>query len=77
MKPYTVIREIWRKGILQPVGTVLHMAEAEAKYLAHALEEKASEVEQVVEDAVKRVRAPKATPLTASVTEAPADGVVK
>jgi hypothetical protein len=39
MKPYTVIREIWRKGILNPVGTVLHMAEEEAKYLAHPLGE--------------------------------------
>jgi hypothetical protein len=75
MKDYTVIRDIWRKGILQPVGTVLRLAEAEAKYLAHALEEKAVEVETKVEAAVKQVRAPKA-PLTASVTEAPADGSV-
>jgi len=73
MKEYIVIREIWRKGILQPVGTLLRLAAVEAKYLAHALEEKVTEVEQAVEAIVKQVRTSNA-PLTASVTEAPADG---
>ena len=74
MKDYTVIREIWRKGILQPVGTVLRLAAVEAKYLAHALEEKVTEVEQAAEAVVKQVRTSNA-PLTASVTEVPSDGV--
>jgi hypothetical protein len=72
MKDYTVIREFWRNGMLQQVGKVIRMAEKEAKYLAHALEDKAIEVEQKVEAAVKSVRAPK--PAAAVVVEAPADG---
>jgi hypothetical protein len=73
MKEYIVIRGFWRKGILQPAGSVITMLKTEAKYLAHALEEKAVEVEQKVEAAVKKaVRVPKA--LTVAVAEAPADG---
>ncbi|WP_316196572.1 hypothetical protein [Bradyrhizobium sp. SZCCHNS3053] len=72
MKDYTVVREFWRHGILQPVGKVLRMLEAEAKYLSHALEERAVEVEREVKTAFKRVREPK--PSTVAVTEAPADG---
>ena len=72
MKDYTVAREFWRRGVLQPIGEVLRLTKAEAKYLAHALEEKAAEVEHKVEAAVKRVRAPRTS--TAVVVEAPADG---
>ena len=72
MKDYTVVREIWRNGIVQPVGTVLRLAKSEAKYLAHALEEEAVEVEQKVEAVVKRVRDRK--PNTVAVVEAPANG---
>lgn len=72
MKEYTVIRDFWRKGILQPAGSVISMFESEAKYLAHALEEKAVEVEQKVEAAVRKLRAPKA--LSVAVAEAPVDG---
>jgi hypothetical protein len=72
MKEYTVIREFWRKGILQPVGSVISMLESEAKYLAHALEHKAVEVEKKIEATVTKVRAPKAS--TVAVVEAPANG---
>lgn len=72
MKDYTVVRDFWRNGILQPAGKVLRLAASEAKYLAHAVEEAAAEVEQKVETAVKRVRGQK--PLAVAVVEAPADG---
>ncbi|MGX9944867.1 hypothetical protein ACTG4Q_20595 [Bradyrhizobium denitrificans] len=72
MKDYTVAKEFWRNGIVQPVGSVIRMAASEAKYLAHALEEKAVEVEQKVEVAVKRARDRK--PNTVTVVEASADG---
>jgi hypothetical protein len=71
MKDYTVVREIWRNGIVQPVGTVLRLAKSEAKYLAHALEEEAAEVEKV-EAVLKRARDRK--PNTVAVVEAPANG---
>lgn len=73
MKEYTVVRDFWRKGILQTAGSVISMVEAEAKYLMHALEEKAVEVEQKVESAVKKARAA-VKPMTVAVSEAPADG---
>ena len=69
MKQYTVIREFWRNGIVQPVGKVITMVEAEAKYIAHAVEEKVAEVQA----AVKKAEAPKPA-ATVAATEAPANG---
>jgi hypothetical protein len=35
--PFLVLSDFWHKGVLVEAGTVLHLFEAEAKYLAHAL----------------------------------------
>ena len=48
MKQYTVIREFWRNGVVQPVGKVITMVEAEAKYIGHAVKEKVAEVQAAV-----------------------------
>lgn len=74
MKDYTVIREFWRNGLVQEVGAVIRMAEKEAKYLAHALEAKAVEVEEQVEAAVEAVSKRFRKPSTAVVVEASANG---
>ncbi len=72
MKAYTVVKEIWRNGIRQEIGSVIHMVESEAKYLAHALEEKVADVEAKAVVAVKKVVAQKAPGV--AVSEAPANG---
>lgn len=83
MKEYTVIREFWRKGILQPVGAVISMHESEAKYLGHALEAGAKKAEAEQEAVKVEVEEVKEAPAVshrkrkhqgAVVTEAPADG---
>lgn len=74
MPKYNVDKEIWLGGLKQPVGSVVTLAEAQAKYLGHAL----TKVEdQTAAPAAKKAAAKKAdAPATAVVTEveAKADG---
>lgn len=66
MPKYTVDKEIWLGGLKQPVGSVVTLAEAQAKYLGHAL----TKVEDKPEAPVaKKAAAKKAEPATAVVTE--------
>ena len=66
MPKYNVDKEIWLSGLKQPVGSVVTLAEAQAKYLSHAL----SKVEdQPAAPAAKKASAKKAEPAAAVVTE--------
>ncbi|WP_316207395.1 hypothetical protein [Bradyrhizobium sp. SZCCHNR3118] len=71
MKEFTVIKDFWRNGILQPAGKVIRMVEAEAKYLGHVVQEGVKAVEAEV---AKDVAAVKSKVQGAVVTEAPQDG---
>lgn len=73
MKDYTVIKDFWRNGILQPAGKVIRMVEAEVKYLGHVVQEGVAAVEAEVKKEVAAV-ASKTQPQGATVTEAPANG---
>ncbi len=37
LKPYLVLSDFWHKHVVVEAGSIVHMAEAEAKYLMHAL----------------------------------------
>jgi len=39
MKKYLLLADLWVKGLLRTAGETIHLVEAEAKYLKHALEE--------------------------------------
>jgi hypothetical protein len=70
MPKYNVDKEIWLGGLKQPVGTVVTLAEAQAKYLSHALtkvEDKPVEATAAKKPAAKKAAA------GAVVSEQPAE----
>lgn len=71
MKQYTVLVDFWHKGLLQQAGSVIRMADAEAKYLAHALQDNAAKVEAAITNEVKAIET---KVLGAVASEAPANG---
>lgn len=71
MPKYNVDKAIWLNGLKQPVGSVVTLTEAHAKYWGHAL----SKVEdKPAAPVAKKAAAKKADAAGAVVTEAPADG---
>jgi hypothetical protein len=74
MPNYTVKKEIWIGGLKKLVGEVVTLAEAQVKYLAHALEKVEAKVEAKVAAKAAPAAAKAAPAAGAVVTEAKPNG---
>jgi len=71
MKKNLLLADLWVNGLLRTAGETIHMIEAEAKYLKHALEEVLANASPAAAPAAEKVSPDAAPVLGAAVEEQP------